>query len=425
MRKHMILSLVALASFGLLATSCSDDDDNSQSVPEVTYGVTLSMPLNVSNPSLESATVVLTNVTTQKEYTANTFTKQGEYYVDSITVPEGTYNIDVQGQVSYEAEVATGEDETETVAGERTVRDAKASRESVAINALTAERTDPMALNIYVASSGLVISEIFFTGTLTEEGKQYSDDQYFKIANNSDTVMYLDGVAFLESDFLTVSKYDYTPNKMPEAFSIDAIYVFPGTGKDYPIQPGQEVTVAINAVDHTELNPLSFDLSKADFEIYDESSNPNFMDTQNPNVPDMVNWYDYSYTYFSMHNRGFHSYAIARPQVDKETFLRDYFYQYTYVFSFGEYTFDMEGEAYYVPNSWILDAVNLSVADVFEWIVTSPSLDAGWAHCGSVDHDQNRYNKAVVRKQENGKWIDTNNSTNDFESDATPSLLRK
>lgn len=425
MRKHLILSLVALASMGLVATSCSDNDDPTPSTPQVTYGVTLSMPLNVHDAELESATVVLTNVTTKEEYTGNTFAKQGEYYVDSITVPEGTYNIAVEGKVSYVAELPTTDDETTSATGERTVRDAKASRESIAINAQTADRTDPLALNIYVASSGLVISEIFFTGTLTAEGKQYSDDQYIKVANNSDTTMYLDGIAFLESEFLTVSKYDYTPNKMPEAFTIDAIYTFPGTGKDYPIEPGQEVTIAINAIDHTEINPLSFDLSKADFEIYDESSNPRFTDTQNPNVPDMVNWYDYSASYFSMHNRGFKTYALARPEVDKETFLRDYAYTYTYVFSYGQYTFDMDDDAYYVPNSWILDAVNLSVADVFEWLVVAPSLDAGWAHCGSVDHDQNRYNKAVVRKKVDGKWVDTNNSTNDFESDATPSMLSK
>ena len=83
----------------------------------------------------------------------------------------------------------------------------------------------------------------------------------------------------------------------------------------------------------------------------------------------------------------------------------------------------MDGEGFKIPNDWIIDGVNLSVADSWQWNVLSPSIDAGWTHCGSVDRDQNRYGKAVVRKKENGKWIDTNNSTNDFNADAKPSLF--
>ena len=420
MRKHLIMSLMALATAGLVFTSCSDDENNT---PEKTaqYAVALDMPLNLDNAKLESATATLTNVSTKKTYTAQNFRLSGTQYADTLTLPEGTYNIEVEGTVSYDLQKSTTDDET-TVAT-RTTRGVKATRENVAVSASSTAAADPLALSVYVAQSGLVISEIFFTGKLTAEGKQYSDDQYFKVANNSDTTMYLDGVGFAESAFLTVDKQDYKPNIMDEAVSVDALYIFPGSGKDYPIKPGQEVIVAVNAVNHKEYNPLSFDLSKADFEIYDESSNPKFTDTQNPDVPDMVNWYDYSATYFGMHNRGFKSYFLVKPEVDKDKFLSDYAYTYTYVFTYGEYSFDMDGDAFKVPNSWVLDAVNLSIADMFEWLVTSPALDAGWAHCGSVDRDQTRYGKSVIRKKNGTKWVDTNNSTNDFESDAKASLL--
>ena len=60
--------------------------------------------------------------------------------------------------------------------------------------------------------------------------------------------------------------------------------------------------VAINAINHKEFNSKSIDLSSANFEIYDESSNPNFSDTDNPNVPNLINWYDYSASYFAMPN---------------------------------------------------------------------------------------------------------------------------
>jgi len=112
-------------------------------------------------------------------------------------------------------------------------------------------------------------------------------------------------------------------------------------------------------------------------------------------------------------------------ETDKETFLEKYAYTANYTYVFGDFSIPREVETYYVPNSWIIDAVNLSVESEFQWIVTSSSLDAGWTHCGSIDHDPNRYNKSVRRKVEstvNGRKIlqDTNNSTVDF--DATPSL---
>ncbi|MFQ7114540.1 DUF4876 domain-containing protein, partial [Hallella bergensis] len=49
----------------------------------------------------------------------------------------------------------------------------------------------------------------------------------------------------------------------------------------------------------------------------------------------------------------------------------------------------------------------------------------GFTYCGHVDFDETRYNKSVIRKKEGRKWIDTNNSTEDFLPNAVPSCLRK
>ncbi len=414
LKKDFILSLMAFASLGLVFTSCSDNENNdSEKVTDVQYPVAFELPLNVTDPSLKSATVTLTNIETKKQLSTTQFTMVNNQYVDTLSVEAGTYNIDIKGEISYAL------DDTTTV-----TQAVKATRENVTINQQTVTKTDPLALNVWNAQEGLVISEIFFTGTQTPEGKSYPNDQYFKIANNSDSTLYLDGVAFMESDFMTITKYDYTPDIMDKAMTIDAIYLFPGSGHDYPIKPGEEKVVALSAIDHKEKNPQSIDLSKADFEIYDESNVPSRLDTQNPDVPDMVNWYDYSNSYFVLHNRGFKAYAIARPTVDKETFLKDYQYQYSYVMNLPTGSRDVSRNGYKFPNSWIIDAVNLSIADRFAWIVTSPSLDAGWTHCGAVDQDKNRFGKAVVRKKSGNKWVDTNNSTNDFEADAVPSLFK-
>lgn len=410
MKQKILFGFMALMACGLSLTSCSDnDDDNGVKTKMVEVPISLSMPLNVNRPVLNGAVATFTDVNTKKTYTTSSFTLLDGQYVDTVSVPEGSYNVEVEGDIKYAL------DDSTTITSH-----VRATRE----NTLASSSRLDMALNIYRSQDGLVISEIFFTGTLTPEGKQYSDDQYFKIGNNSGDTIYLDGLAIVESAFLTVEKEDYSPDIMAKAMTADAIYVIPGSGKEHPLAPGKEVVLALNARDHKEINPNSIDLSKADFEFYDESSNPSYTDDDNPNVPNLVNWYDYSASYFSLHNRGFKSYAIARPTVDADTFIKEFKYTYTYTFTYGEYSFDMDGEGFKIPNEWIIDAVNLSVADSWQWNVTAPSLDAGWTHCGSVDRDQNRYGKAVVRKMENGKWVDTNNSTNDFNADATPTLMK-
>ena len=274
----------------------------------------------------------------------------------------------------------------------------------------------------------MVIAEIFFTGTTTPENEQYSGDQYIRLYNNSDDTVYADGVAILESAFMTVDDYTYTPDIMSEYFSADAVYVIPGDGDDHPVAPRTSIIICDQALDHREANPNSFDLSGADFEWYDDSPNPNFLDTDNPDVPNLDKWYSYTATVWSLHNRGFRSYAIARMETSKEEFLANNFYTYNYELVVpGFDPFPMDGDAYKVPNEWILDAVNLSISSMFQQICTDPSLDRGWTHCGEQDHDQNRYNKAVLRKhdpQTKKILIDTNNSTEDFEADAVPFFLR-
>ena len=42
-----------------------------------------------------------------------------------------------------------------------------------------------------------------------------------------------------------------------------------------------------------------------------------------------------------------------------------------------------------------------------------------------MDHDKSRYGLAVIRKKsDSSKWMDTNNSTEDFLSDAEASMLK-
>ena len=408
MKKNLILSMMMLAVMSTSFVSCSSDDD-----PVIVKNgtVTLEMPINVTDVVLKSFEGTATDVQTGKAVTLPTPVKDGNNYVISIPeIEEGNYNIAAKGAISFLKDGIAG------------TTDFEVSN----INVLLSEKSNSLklAVNSFQAEGGFVISEIFFTGTTTPENKPYINDQYMVITNNSDVTLYADSIAILQSEFQTNDKQDYTPDKMSTDFSVNFVFMIPGSGTTVPVAPGQSLLVAINAINHVENNPNSFDLSGADYEFFDESSNPNYTDVDGT-AKNLDRWYTYSATVTGFHNRGFKSYAIAKMKTDKDTWLKDYAYTAEYVFTFNEYSFPMSTDTYRVPNDWILDAVNLCVESEFQWIVTSSALDAGWTYCGKVDKDPERYNKAVIRKQDaNGKYIDTNNSTNDFNAEVKPSMMK-
>ena len=408
-KQNPILALFAMLCIAF--ASCTNYNDNGIEPQIANYSLALTIPLNINGATLTQATAVLTNVETGKQYTATNFKPAGKEFETIVSVPEGNYNIAVKGTINYKLN-------NQNIAAK-----VKAECQNIAISAAETQKTTQIALNVYSAQEGFVISEIFFTGTTTPDGFMYTDDQYIKIGNNSDTTMYADGIAFIESFFTSDDKHDYQPDIRNEAMTISAIYVIPGTGHDVPVLPGKELLIALTAIDHRPINPNSFDLRKADFEIYDKSSHPEG-DQDNPKVPNLLNWYANFTGTFVMHTRGVKSYALARPMVDQSTYTKQYRYKFGYIFKKGDIVVPMNENEYFMPNAWIIDAVNLAVPTVYEWNIISARLDKGFTYCGNVDFDEARYNKAVVRKRNENGWIDTNNSTNDFTPNAVPSCSK-
>ena len=411
MKKNLFASIIAMLTVGMTLTSCSDD--KTPIVPQT--AVASAMPANLEHVDLSGAKVVMTNVATQSAHVVssdNLFQKNGNKYQVLINdLEEGTYNITISGHLDFTLNNVAGQKDFEI-----TSENVKISETSAAVQ---------MVVSTFTAQGGFVISEIFFTGTSTAEGKSYSGDQYIRITNNSDVTLYADSIAVLESAFLTTQKQEYTPDIMSTDFSVQACYMIPGTGKSVPVEPGASLTLAVNAINHTAEQPNSIDLSQADFEFYDESSNANFTDPDGK-APNLDKWYCYTATIYQFHSRGFNSMAIAKMKTTKEDWLANNVYDAKYLFVFGDFSREMTKKGIYkVPNSWILDGVNLSVESVREWNVLDASIDAGWTYCGKVDKDETRFNKAVIRKQDaNGKYVDTNNSTNDFTPEAAASLVK-
>ena len=412
MKKILFTGILMMLTTVLCLTSCSSDDP----IPVIPNAVvTLEIPSNLENTVLSGATATLTNVQTQQVTTVDgtLFTKEGnDYKVMLNNLEAGTYNVTINGLLEFTMNGVAGQ------------KDFEVKSENVVLNETNTSMK--MTVSTFTAQGGFVISEIFYTGTTTSEGRSYSGDQYIIITNNSDVTLYADSIAVLESAFLTTTKEDYTPDIMSTHFSVQACYMIPGTGKSVPVEPGKSLKLAVNAIDHTAEQAGSINLSDADFEFFDETSNPNFTDPDGQ-APNLDKWYCYTATIYQFHSRGFNSMAIAKMKTSKEDWLQNYVYDATYLFTFGDFSREMTKSGIYkVPNEWILDGVNLSVESVREWNVLDASIDAGWTYCGKVDRDDTRFNKSVIRKQDaSGKYIDTNNSSNDFTPEAPASLLNK
>ena len=392
--------LLALALTLVLFNSCKNDDDVINSVV-ATRNLTLQLqkPDNVTDIQYGTITLTLTELN-RNEKVERVFTNLSQ---NELTLPllMGSYEVHIAATVTY---TINGE----TVAGEMSAFVNKVD--------LLNNSSFPISLSIKAKGNDFIIEEIFFAGTATPEGKQYFGDQYIKLYNPTDRVLYADGLVLADSEFLTVTKIDYTPNIMAEAFTAGSMVQIPGTGTQYPVQPGKSIVIAEQGINHKENNPNSIDLSKADFENFYP---PRVKDVDGVGVTNNINLHGI----FIFNNRGNRSYVIARfPEGTTTTTL-----QYDYEYKVG--TKLMQRQALKIPNNWIVDAVNLSTKTGFEWIVTSSSLDSGWAYVANDEKDTSHYGKSVRRKvlsEKNGKLIfkDTNNSTDDFEILTTPTLKK-
>ena len=279
-------------------------------------------------------------------------------------------------------------------------------------------------------SSGFVIEELFISPTYNPETKKpcTSGEQYIKITNNSDVTLYADGLGIAESALLCNMKRDYVDkDAIKDLLPVGFLSIIPGDGTTYPVKPGASIIIANDAQDHSKVFHGAVNLSHADFEIYDSSSNPRFQDTDNPGVPNLISYYKSSLTVSSFHQAGCTTIALVRVPVDAATYKKDYAWSAKYLFRFKDFVKEMETNAYKVPHDWIVDAVFLGIKDKIDWRYIPETIDAGFTGWRDSFQDNSGQGTAVIRKVErevNGrKYLkDTNNSTEDFEARVQPSL---
>jgi hypothetical protein len=388
---NLILALMAM----LFMASCNDDDDT----PVSELSITVVMPeVMGTEASPEALSIELTNVGNGRSHTGET-DQSGAF---TIVVEEGVYNIVVSGEKSYTSQI--GDDQFE-----QTVT-VKGLVENLSISGTWIETE--VKLFIAPASQGWVFKELYVTGSQTPEGKSYYKDKYFEIYNNTDEVLYADGISLGESDHLSSSDLNIWADIINDYFVTQVVYTIPGNGTDYPVQPGESIILADVAINHTADNPNSVDLSIADFEWYDD----HVLDVDVPETPNLIRNFSSSASIWTPHNRGFKSYVIFKPEGSMEAYMEANMIEKT----------NANGTTsirYKVANTIILDAVEMGTPSDFSSKALSPALDLSYINCG--DGDEARYGKVVRRKVqaiENGRiiYMDTNNSAVDFLSTVAP-----
>jgi hypothetical protein len=156
------------------------------------------------------------------------------------------------------------------------------------VNIESGKTSTPTIIAKPVASSGISINEIYSVGPMNNIFYFY--DLFIELYNSSDSVKYLDGMLFMRVSHSNGNGLGpggdwYHNGKMQ---GITYIYKFPGKAgeRNYPFNSKQFLVLAGDAVDHRKVVSTSIDLSRADWEFYNQYM---AADIDNPNVPNLIN----------------------------------------------------------------------------------------------------------------------------------------
>lgn len=290
-----------------------------------------------------------------------------------------------------------------------------------------------------------VIKQIYYAGSHNVDGALFRD-QFVEIYNNTDRTLYADSLYIARTwgrqrtdasavHYQTNGQLDWSKSvgmTMGTDANTDYVYLrdlfmIPGNGKTYPVEPGKSIVIAQNALNHKVpftnnsgkevpiKNPdLTVDLSKANFEVHygDIPGHKLFAtDINNGDVPNM-DIIAYDGNDWILDNLGRDSYVIFKKSNRAEV---------TALKSYNEPLLAIPGSGatWYIqlPNDWVMDGVEAQPTLPSSRIPKklAASLDAGYAFVTAGSYSS----QSIIRKVDktvNGvrRLKDTNNSTEDF-----------
>ncbi len=273
---------------------------------------------------------------------------------------------------------------------------------------------DSVGINLEIAiPGGIIFREVYYGGTKTANGADYSKDQYFELYNNTEYNMYLDSLCFGAIAPANGQSNTFSWQGKDTIALFSMVWMVPGTGQDYPLGPGESAVIAMNAIDHTGRCLSNLDLSKAHFGIY----YPGLNHEKAPDVPAMVRIIAAQGTAYSV-SISSPAVVIFRPSMGVKNYLNN-------PAKWDRYEpGKTSGTKYWhIAKNWIFDGVECANGPTLNVKRLPVSVDAGFTYL----HGGNHSGKVVTRKVQetlpDGRVVyqDTNNSTVDFNTDVAPS----
>lgn len=237
--KKILTCILPLAAAFLLSGCLKDMKDSELFEGSKEVEVSITLPEALAAEPKSDFKVMLRNSKTGVVLTSVT-DAQG---VARLEAEYGTYSVIVSKQIEVEGAVKI------LSASQNIVL----SRDDKQVETLAAELT--------AANKGtIILKEVYFHLAKTPSGANYNYDQYFTLYNNSDKVQYLDGIGLgTHSTYNSNAKRIYVKSWLGDdntdprdSVPISAFgFNFPGKGTDHPLQPGEEVVIALSAINHT------------------------------------------------------------------------------------------------------------------------------------------------------------------------------
>lgn len=376
---NKITLFAVILAAGVSLSSCSSDNDSAPAQKYFTVALNLGDSLKLGEISNLSVTAI--NNTLGKSYslTVDTLGKA------SYSLPQGSYTFKVTGELNSYASVSG----------------------LTSMDVFTDSTTIDVPVSL-IKKSPLVFKTIYNAGSKLG----YVHDTYYEIVNNGDSTEYLDGLILCAPQGRQLKANEWQAAGITGLYSSGQgpVLAFPGTGKDYPIKPGQSIVIANNAVNHAEKsgNASSPDLSNADWEIY---LSYNSQEVDNPDIPNLDVIFNNN-KYMANFGMGFfgRAYILAKlpDGVSPIDFASDTLNIQTTPGTKSNMQFLM------IPSKYVLDAVDVWDPDATEHYSTFlPTDDAQGVPSSTAWSGLCERRKSYVK---NGRkyYQDTNNSADDF-----------
>jgi hypothetical protein len=272
--RHLTL-LIAFAA--MLLAACKKSRFGELKTSSVT--VTAKYPATYGQTGASGANITLTSVNDGSVKAATTNSNGDAVFADVLP---GSYTIAASKNMSAaEALVITGISAAVTLNGTQNTAVVVSGQNPAFVVQLQGG-----------AVGGLVIKEVYYTGSRTPANGTYFSDQFVEIYNNSTDTLYLDslciGDAFGNSGLINPTSQPTPFANDPQHVYLSNIWQVPGTGRQHPLAPGKSIVIAQDGVNHKDalLNPASpVDLSAADWETYNQR--PDNRDADAPGVANL------------------------------------------------------------------------------------------------------------------------------------------